>query len=374
MNKNRLDYLDSIRGLAAFSVLIYHFIFSLDTFHYWDGRRIQYFLAMIFNGADAVSLFFVLSGLVLSYKYFNAEKSNVQINYPAFVIQRIFRIYPAYLVMISCFFLYNFRAYLSLDFFLNGIFKEDHNFIIEALLIRKVHEFYLPGWTLEIEIALSLLVPVLIIVALKYSKMLKWLILVSFFFNSVLSPFLFHFILGVWLGKNFDKIKKHDFKSSKIYPFRGIFYFLVAILYSVRFFNDIFSFGTFFSLPNYYFGLTAFHITGVASCLILWKAINSSSWQKILRWKPFLFLGRISYSVYLTHWFVIFNIFIGHPKGLAELFYFGNHIYMFGLLFCILSTIIIATAMYYLIEMPLIRFGKKVSKKYFPDNLNSVTI
>ena len=106
MKENRLDYLDSIRGLAAFSVLIYHFIFSLDTFHYWDGSVIQYYLAMIFNGADAVSLFFVLSGLVLSYKYFNSENNKLSLNYSSFVIQRIFRIYPAFLVMICIYFLY----------------------------------------------------------------------------------------------------------------------------------------------------------------------------------------------------------------------------------------------------------------------------
>lgn len=374
MKENRLDYLDSIRGLAAFSVLIYHFIFSLDTFHYWDGRKIQYFMAMIFNGADAVSIFFVLSGLVLSYKYFNTENSTMQINYPAFVIQRIFRIYPAYIIMLICYFIYFWRNNLSVHFFSDGLFKTDNNFLIEASLLNWTHIYYGAGWTLQVELISSFFVPVFTIVAFKSVKMLNWLVVISFLTNSITGVFLFHFMLGIWLGKNFKKIKNYDFKSSGIYPFRWIIYLLIFVLYSVRFIDDISKLGAYYLIPNHYLGLTFFHITGIASFFILWKAINSSIWQNVLRWKPFLFLGKISYSVYLSHWFAVFCVFIPRPEKLAHWIHLDGHAYLAGFIICIPLTILMSLILYQTIEKPFNLFGKKISKKYFPDNSNAVIV
>jgi len=88
----RIHYLDSIRGLAALSVAIYHFIgwkwHTTDAYHY---------AAFIFNGSDAVSFFFVLSGFVLSYPYLHFDR---KIKYGRYVWKRILRLYPAYVVTI----------------------------------------------------------------------------------------------------------------------------------------------------------------------------------------------------------------------------------------------------------------------------------
>jgi peptidoglycan/LPS O-acetylase OafA/YrhL len=58
---NRIQYLDSIRGLAALSVVIFHCISN-----HWGYRTDAKISFLLFNGSDAVSLFFVLSGLVLT--------------------------------------------------------------------------------------------------------------------------------------------------------------------------------------------------------------------------------------------------------------------------------------------------------------------
>ena len=72
----RIEYLDSVRGLAALCTLIGHWLFTFE-----DGRALSmqtaHFLNLFINGSDAVSLFFVLSGLVLSYKYFKTEDLNL---------------------------------------------------------------------------------------------------------------------------------------------------------------------------------------------------------------------------------------------------------------------------------------------------------
>jgi exopolysaccharide production protein ExoZ len=64
---NRLYNLDYLRGLAAFGIMIYHYLswtlgnFSADTFM---GRL----------GIYGVSIFYVLSGLTLYYVYFDKMK------------------------------------------------------------------------------------------------------------------------------------------------------------------------------------------------------------------------------------------------------------------------------------------------------------
>jgi peptidoglycan/LPS O-acetylase OafA/YrhL len=86
----RLTYLDSIRGFAALSVVIYHtngwLDFTKDPF--FHSSVPTHLLNVIFNGPSAVSLFFVLSGFVLSLKYF--LKPNRPISYLEFIIKRFF--------------------------------------------------------------------------------------------------------------------------------------------------------------------------------------------------------------------------------------------------------------------------------------------
>ena len=64
----RMEFLDSIRGLAALVVLLSHsFIFE------WPKAVSQFinlpFVNLAFNGKEAVAMFFVLSGFVLSRQY-----------------------------------------------------------------------------------------------------------------------------------------------------------------------------------------------------------------------------------------------------------------------------------------------------------------
>ena len=73
---SRIEYLDSIRGIAAMMVVVYHFIGWR-----WAERTMFHVSSMFFNGADAVSFFFVLSGFVLSFKYLQSDKKIQKANY-----------------------------------------------------------------------------------------------------------------------------------------------------------------------------------------------------------------------------------------------------------------------------------------------------
>ena len=90
----RIHFLDSTRGLAALMVIIFHVhgLIFFDLTHIGESRLFN-LLTTLFNGADAVSYFFVLSGFVLSYKYFNADFDE---SIERYSIRRIFRIMPLY--------------------------------------------------------------------------------------------------------------------------------------------------------------------------------------------------------------------------------------------------------------------------------------
>jgi peptidoglycan/LPS O-acetylase OafA/YrhL len=368
--KQRIAYLDSMRGLAAFSVLIYHFLFSLDTFHYWDGRILQHILSCVFNGSDAVSFFFVLSGLVLSHRYFNRNQNEpLRIHYPRFVIQRVFRIYPVFVMMLLMSFLYAHREELSFSFFAEAFNKNNYNFIYEAILIRNYQNLYTPGWTLSVEIIISLLVPVFIVILSKLPTTFKWLLPISILMSAFISSFIFHFMLGVWLGKNYENIRQYNFKKSRWYALRYPIYLLVFLMFSIRHIDRIQSFHLFYYYPNHYLGLDFFHITGFASYFILWKAINDESWQKILHIKPLIYLGKISYSLYLTHWFVIFYLFIPRPEIVAEWLGMPQHAYYAGFIFCISVTLMLSVLFYYVIEQPFNSLGKRISIKLTSEQL-----
>jgi peptidoglycan/LPS O-acetylase OafA/YrhL len=64
-NTHRLHYLDALRGIASLMVVVYHFIGWR-----WENNPEFHWGAMLFNGSDAVSFFFVLSGLGLAFPYF----------------------------------------------------------------------------------------------------------------------------------------------------------------------------------------------------------------------------------------------------------------------------------------------------------------
>jgi peptidoglycan/LPS O-acetylase OafA/YrhL len=93
----RLSFLDSIRGIAALIVLTAHLHLAAEAQTWFlDLWILRSFKASIF----AVSMFFVLSGLVL---YLQVEGR--KLNYFSFIIRRAFRIFPACIVAVTISFL-----------------------------------------------------------------------------------------------------------------------------------------------------------------------------------------------------------------------------------------------------------------------------
>ena len=109
MKEERITELDSVRGIAAFTVLIHHcllaipVIFNLYFSHdVYSAPAFMKFLIfspfhIFWNGHAAVILFFILSGFVLSISYYDHSRYN----YPGYVVKRFFRLYIPYFVIIT---------------------------------------------------------------------------------------------------------------------------------------------------------------------------------------------------------------------------------------------------------------------------------
>jgi len=359
-NSTRFEYLDSIRGLAAFSVLIYHVICA-----HWGYSTESHLMCMIFNGSDAVSLFFVLSGLVLSYKPLNSNELST-IDYPKYVIARVFRIYPAFLFMLIIYYLFKYQDILGYKFFYDTIIHNKYFFLEEATLLRVKTDLFLPDWTLGVEVAISLILPMLI-VFIKNDKKTFWMFLPVFFIlNKYLSIFIFHFALGVIIAHNFNAIKNYNFRASSFYPYRFLIYFAIFILFSIRHINRIYPFGeTYDYVSSSLIGLDLFHFTGIAAALILVIVINSPRLQNILSLKPLVFLGKISYSLYLVHWFIIGDLLMSHFDFFLNFFGSEKKTLAGFIIMATVLSIIAATLIYYLIEKPFIRMGKSLTQYSF---------
>lgn len=347
---NRIHYLDSMRGIAAIMVVFYHFI----SWHYANDIKFK-LSAFVFNGSDAVSFFFVLSGLVLTL----GLKKNIQdLNIWKYTYKRVFRLYPAYIVTVLINYIYWNRNNFNLGLIKDMLWNNSQNLWQELLMLRANHNFYVPGWTLENEMALSLLMPFLVLAAVNNIKWLYFIALLGFIMPSQISIFIFHFSIGTIIGMKFDQIKNFDFKNSIWFKYRYLILLLTIFFFSIRHIERISTFGPYYYKVMEYLRIDIFHYTGLASAIILIFVINNINTQNFLNKRIFRFLGDISYSVYLCHWFVVVLIMNNWQTYLS---YFPNfYLGFFSLLvICLSITIFMSYLLYKYVELPFIRIARK---------------
>lgn len=354
----RIDYLDAVRGIAALMVVFYHYF----GWHWGDSLHFK-LSCLLFNGSDAVSFFFVLSGFVLSYKYFHSDRP---IEMKKYTFNRFLRLYPAFIftVLINYMYVHRHDLGFDLDMVKDMLWLNQYQLWEELLMVRHIHNYYPPGWTLAVEMGLSLLVPVFILAAQKRVNILIWFLPISVIMGpNFISVFAFHFALGMLLSYYYKEIQAYDFKASKWYSYRWLIYLATFLLFSMRHIERIYPFPSIYYKVTGILQLDRFFFTGIASFIILLIIMNGTKIQKALNWKPLHFLGKISYSVYLIHWLIVLAIMERWDKWVAL---FGDKYLAFGtmLLVALVLTFSLATAMYYWIEKPFIRLSKKISAKF----------
>jgi len=250
----RLEELDSLRGLAALTVVLHHFkmlwqfdaAFGLSPITY---LVVQHGTAPFTAGRQAVILFFVLSGFVLSLPAINLRAQS----YSVFLIRRVFRIYIPYLValVLAVFGAMTFHDKPVPSEWLNLAWSSpvSWSLVLQHVMfigVFNTDQFNPPIWSLVQEMRISLVFPLLCAAALKLRPNRSLILAASISALSILGTNAVHlgslfyslfetlhymafFILGIYLARQKESI---SLKSGNLaMPARAILAILLATSY-----------------------------------------------------------------------------------------------------------------------------------------------
>jgi peptidoglycan/LPS O-acetylase OafA/YrhL len=276
-NSSRLLELDVLRGIAALGVVLFHYTTRYDELF---GHSSQ--LLFDFKHGDlGVALFFIISGFVI---FMTLEKTKRSLD---FLISRFARLYPAYWVAIILTF-----TIVSLC----GLPEREAS-LYDAILnltmwqqfigVKNVDGVY---WTLQVE--LSFYVIMFCLYKFNWLKHIDfvcigWIALVighqivSTKYNLEFPPHLQTFLLIIYaplfiIGIMFFQIKKHEFSCQK--------YIIIGL-----------------SLVGYHQVTNSrFKLLIILMFVIIFYLIIDNK-LRFINLKPLIFLGNISYPLYLVH-------------------------------------------------------------------------
>lgn len=273
----RVGEIDALRGLAAFAVLLFHYTTRFDQLYEHQGLP----LINANWGHFGVNLFFLISGYVI---YMTLERTRTVAD---FAVSRFSRLYPAYWASLLTTFLLVSTMGLpgkevsGVDAFLNllmfhGLFRVPH-----------VDSVY---WTLEVELLFYLLA------LLAFRSGLDRKVHLAIF--GLLMVRFTYFVAAKYFGIDLPWIVGHLLIIKYIPWFAiGIMVYRLVSGHGTTKADVVVIFLSIFSLAlteSFLLG-----IIGIGLTLLLYLA--ASNRMMFLRWGILIWLGEISYTLYLLH-------------------------------------------------------------------------
>lgn len=317
---HKVKYLDGLRGCAALIVVFHHFAASFYPATYFGTDVAQHSpydvlfltspLGILVAGNFSVCVFFVLSGYVLSAKFFKTEDVRVL---TGGAVRRYFRLLPpvlfsmlvAWLFMVLNWFPVEKAAALSgSDRWLAQCwnFAPDFNKLMKevffGVFLKYESNYNNVLWTMSYEFIGSFLV-FATAALLGSAPRRRWV------FMLMVLVFIKSYFAGFLIGMIFSDIKVRDewFYERIGHPaVTGVLMLAGLFLGAYPTFAEVD--GTlygFLKLKTEFFGHvpTFYHLVG-ATCVML-AVLSSARIQAFFSRKAALFLGRISFSMYAMH-------------------------------------------------------------------------
>ncbi len=304
------------------------------------------------NGTIGVDIFFALSGYLITMLLIREHEETGSNCLLCFYIRRFFRILPLYYLTILLYF-----PSVLISYYVTGDDKGLHDFMHAFPFLisfnsewRTLDAGVLFGhaWTLGIEEKYYLLWPALFVFVGSGKRVLWLLPLMPFFFLlGDMSGRGYVGILAGSLGACLIEAKPAIETKSGAGILRlpiHLWFALMCLGYGIATAFDNTSLNILISIPAVFFIADLIH--------------KPSVYQSILSVRPLAWLGTLTYGIYLIHRLV------GHVY--EELFAHLKFAPGFLTYFCLAygSSVIVAYVLQRAIELPMIGFGKRLSKAY----------
>ena len=350
LNQKKIEELESIRGIAAFLIVIFH----IPLWNFVNN------FSLIRNGYLMVQLFFVLSGFVIYKAYSNKLKNKKDVL--RFQFLRLGRLYPVHIVFLVIYIFIELAKYYaqhklgitipnSQPFRENNITALFQNiFLLQAIgPTHNATTFNGPAWSISVEFYTYFLFALTILYLEKY----KFFVFLGLCIGSLLllvtnNDYGFGDLLSCYSGFFLGCIVAYLEEKVKITlpQYSSLIAFIAIILFLIFKSNQAYD-------PIIYF-LTAI--------LILTITVSKNGYlNKILKLKLFTWLGAISFSIYMSHFCImwIFNQFIRVVLKKTEIRIYGistpqltNFETFIAITLIIATVLIVSTLVNKLIENP----------------------
>ncbi|PWF63884.1 hypothetical protein CBX96_08605 [Shewanella sp. BC20] len=352
MGKDNIQSLQVLRGFAALAVVIHHSIRAVTI----NNGELVFSPAWFINnhtimdvGAAGVDIFFILSGFLML--YISNKYTKESFSFVTFLKHRFIRVWPLYAIvtMLLC-------LILLIQFIHLGRFSFD------LQLHRLASLFFIPsfnesgilqpilgvGWTLNYEVFFYIVFAISLKISVKNTLPYVGMIL------------LFFFVVGTALPQ---KTVAHAFLSNTI-----IFEFLFGVLICYAYMSGYLLLKN--SLPVLILGLLIivvssmynvsenlrFITTGVGAALIF---IGMLTLKQTIKFPPYLvILGDASYSIYLVHILVIYEVFFRVLYKAPSALLSNINAEIMALLMIVCS-LFIGVLFYYFVEKPILNFFRR---------------
>lgn len=333
--QGRFHALDAMRGVAAFGVVLTHCLQRALP----EGTLNHTPFRIFTNGRSFVIFFFVLSGFVLTNSVWASSREHR--GYIGYVKRRLLRLFPPYAV-----------AGILGAIVLFAIQGPDWQAIVDYFAVdgtTRGIEIDPPSWSMVYELRLSLIIPLIAYLVPRHP--VKGAILTMALFATVEV-----LIIALHIGQ--FPYGVDNAVAGMVVTLRYAVAFTVGAFVAYDYSHQRRLIGVVNSRPVLWFGLAVvlmsvlldqFSLVGATILLALvlgWQPLGTALSHPILSW-----LGRISFSLYLTHFLVLEALIaaLGHKAAGWEI-----------AAMTIPLALLVAQAFYEWVEKPSIRWSRSV--------------
>lgn len=355
MEPKKYEYIDSLRGIAILMVIIVHIGVVLDnTLLYFPKDTILH--KIIWSGGYGVQLFFIVSAYTLTMSYYNRIDESKRTM--KFFIRRFFRIAPMYYLAIIYFTFDKYLQFNLVDPDLSAIPVRSmlSNVVFTNALIPEHTNNYVPGgWSVSVEFLFYFIMP-FICAKIKTVNSAMILFLVTLLIALILDP-----IFKAYTA--FPYFQQYNFfVQLPVFPLGIMTYFYlnnkenkieprtVALLAIMLFIL------CYVALPEHLLFSFLFALILIIQNKYNFKALSN---------KLLAAVGKVSFSMYLVHFGVIYMLNRIGFNHLIDVTSYGTSILNFILMYLIVAvcTYAISTLTYRIIEVPGQNLGRHLIKR-----------